>query len=199
MHPPLILASTSEIRAQMLARAGLVFTAAPARVDEDAIRTALQSEGAGPRDVADSLAEAKARKVSQKNPSALVIGCDQVLAFGDRIFGKPLSESEALTQLQSLRGQTHHLYSAAVIYLGGEPQWRHVGHARMTMRDLSDAMLTAYTARNWHSIRHSVGGYKIEEEGMQLFAAIEGDVFTIQGLPLLALLQYLAVRGVIES
>lgn len=199
MADQIILASTSEVRAQMLARAGLSFSIMAARVDEETIRAALQAEGASPRDVADHLAESKAAKVSDKNHAALVIGCDQILALDARIFAKPADQAEALSQMQSLQGQTHHLFSAAVIYQGGRPLWRHVGHARMTMRHLSDGMLTRYVDRNWQSIRHSVGGYKIEEEGIQLFSAIEGDTFTIQGMPLLPLLNYLAVRGVIET
>lgn len=196
---PLILASTSQIRAQMLARAGVAFTAAPARVDEEQIRHALQAEAAPPRDIADALAEVKARKVSDKTPNALVLGCDQILAHGDAIFAKPESRAQAVQQLQNLRGQTHHLFSAAVIYLNGQPQWRHIGHARMTMRAISDSYIETYVAAEWDSIRHSVGGYKIEEKGIQLFSAIEGDLFTIQGLPLLPLLNYLALRGVIAS
>lgn len=195
----IILASTSKIRAQLLARAGLDFTIVPARVDEASIAETLQAEGAHPRDIADALAEAKARKVSTKHPTALVLGCDQTLALGDRIFAKPQSEAEALEHLRVLRGQTHHLFSALVIYQNGQPLWRHVGHARMTMRDLSDLMLKDYIARNWQEIRHCVGAYQIEAEGVQLFSAIDGDNFTIQGLPLLPLLNYLAIRVVTAS
>ena len=195
----LILASTSQIRARLLARAGLVFITAAPRVDEEAIRSAMQADSTSPRDIADSLAEAKALKISDKNPEAMVLGCDQILALGDTIFAKPDTPAQAISQLRALRGQTHHLYSATVIYQNGQPQWRHIGHARMTMRALSDQALTAYVAAEWESIRHSVGCYKIEERGIQLFSQIDGDVFTIQGLPLLALLNYLAVRGVIAS
>lgn len=195
----IILASTSQIRAQMLTRAGLVFTTAAPRVDEEAIRAAMQADAASPRDIADALAEAKAQKISDKHPDAMVLGCDQILAFGDTIFAKPETTAQAILQIQALRGQTHHLYSAIVIYQNGQPQWRHIGHARMTMRALSDEAVTAYVGAEWESIRHSVGCYKIEERGVQLFSQIEGDVFTIQGLPLLALLNYLAVRGIVAS
>ena len=195
----IILASTSQIRAQLLARAGLVFTTAAPRVDEEAIRSAMQADSAGPRDIADSLAEAKALKISDKNPEAMVLGCDQILALGDTIFAKPDAPAQAISQLQALRGQTHHLYSAMVIYQNGQPQWRHIGHARMTMRALSDDAVTGYVDAEWESIRHSVGCYKIEERGIQLFSQIEGDVFTIQGMPLVALLNYLAMRGVIAT
>ncbi len=195
----IILASTSDIRAQILARAGLTFTTAAPRVDEEAIRAAMAADGTSPRDMADALAEAKALKISDKNPSALVLGCDQILALGDQIFAKPESPDDALRQLHCLSGQTHHLFSALVIYQNGQPQWRHIGHARMTMRAMSDAALQDYVSAEWDSIRHSVGAYKIEERGVQLFSQIEGDVFTIQGLPLLPLLNYLAQRGVITT
>lgn len=195
----IILASTSQIRAQILARAGLDFATAPPRVDEEAIRDAMQADGASPRDIADSLAEAKALKISDKNAQALVLGCDQILALGDVIFTKPETPDHAITQLHALRGQTHHLYSAIVIYQNGQPLWRHIGHARLTMRAMSDQALASYVAAEWESIRHSVGCYKIEERGIQLFSQIDGDVFTIQGLPLLPLLNYLALRGIIAS
>jgi septum formation protein len=195
----IILASTSQIRAQILARAGLDFATAAPRVDEEAIRDAMQADGASPRDIADSLAEAKALKISDKNAQALVLGCDQILALGDVIFTKPETPDHAITQLHALRGQTHHLYSAIVIYQNGQPMWRHIGHARLTMRAMSDQALASYVATEWESIRHSVGCYKIEERGIQLFSQIDGDVFTIQGLPLLPLLNYLALRGIIAS
>ena len=195
----IILASTSQIRAQILARAGLDFVTAAPRVDEEAIRDAMQADGASPRDIADSLAEAKALKISDKNAQALVLGCDQILVLGDVIFTKPETPDHAISQLHALRGQTHHLYSAIVIYQNGQPLWRHIGHARLTMRAMSDQALASYVATEWESIRHSVGCYKIEERGIQLFSQIDGDVFTIQGLPLLPLLNYLALRGIIAS
>lgn len=195
----LILASTSQIRGQMLRAAGLAIQSIAPRVDEQTISAALLSEGALPRDIADALAEAKARKVSGQHPSALVLGCDQVLDLDGQVFAKPDTPQIAEAQLTLLQGKTHHLYSAAVLYQGGQPIWRHIGHARMTMRTLSAPMLTTYVAQNWDSIRHSVGCYKIEEVGVQLFSAIEGDTFTIQGLPLIALLNYLAVRGLIAT
>jgi septum formation protein len=197
--PRLILASASEIRRQLLANAGLQVEAIPARVDEDSIRAALESEGANPRDIADTLAEMKARKLAERHPDALVIGCDQVLEFQRKAWGKPGSPDEARSQLQALRGQTHKLLSAVVVYDGGKPVWRHVGEVRLTMHAFSDAYLTDYLARNWESLRQSVGGYKLEEEGVRLFSAIEGDYFTVLGLPVLPLLSYLGQRGVIAT
>lgn len=199
MSERLILASGSEIRAQLLRNAGVAVDIVPARIDEEAIRAALEAEAATPRDVADTLAELKAQRIAAKHPDALVIGCDQVLAFGQNILSKPETPEIALTQLKSLRGQKHQLLSAAVIYGEGKPLWRHVGVVRLHMRDASDAYLADYVARNWNSIRHSVGAYKLEEEGVRLFTRIEGDYFNVLGLPLLELLSYLTLRGTLPS
>lgn len=195
----ILLASASEIRLALLRAANVPATAQPARIDEDSIRAALGAEGAPPRDLADTLAEMKARKIAEKNPGALVLGCDQVLEMKGRIFAKPETREEARAQLHELRGQTHRLLSAAVLYENGQPVWRHVGQARLTMRDFSDSYLDDYLARNWDSIRHAVGCYKLEEEGIRLFSAVEGDHFTILGLPLLPLLSYLGARGLIPA
>lgn len=197
--PRLILASQSEIRARLLASAGVTVEALPARIDEDGIRAALQAEGATPRDIADALAEMKARKLSEKNPDAVVIGCDQVLDFRKEAWGKPETPDAARAQLQALRGQTHRLLSAVVLYERAEPVWRHVGEVRLTMRAFSDAYLDDYLTRNWDSARHSVGAYKLEEEGARLFSAVDGDYFTVLGLPLLPLLGYLGQRGWIAA
>lgn len=199
MQKPLILASSSTTRAQILRAAGLSLATQSPRIDEETIRRALESEGAHPRDIADTLAEMKARKVADRNPDTLVLGCDQVLEFDRRAWGKPETMAEARTQLLTLRGQTHHLLSALVLYDDGKPVWRHIGKATLTMREFSDAWLDDYLARNWHSIQHSVGGYKLEEEGIRLFTTIEGDYFTILGLPLLPLLAYLGTRGFIAT
>lgn len=195
----IILASASTIRRQMLENAGIRVDALPARVDEDTIRAALEAEGAKPRDIADALAEMKARKLGERHPSSLVIGCDQVLHYDGEIWGKPETPDAARSQLQRLRGRTHRLVSAVVLYEQAKPVWRHVEEASLTMRSFSDGFLDDYIARNWDDIRHSVGAYQLEREGARLFAAVDGNHFTILGLPLLPLLNYLSQRGFISA
>lgn len=199
MTRPLLLASSSEIRLQLLRAAGLNVTAHAARIDEDTIRAGLEAEHATPHDIADTLAEMKARKLADKHPSALVLGCDQILVLNGTIFGKPETPEQARLHLHALRGQTHQLLSASVLYDDAKPIWRHVSKARLTMRHVSDAYIDNYVARNWHSLRHAVGCYKLEEEGVRLFSDIDGDYFTILGLPLLPLLGYLGQRGFIAT
>lgn len=199
MPNALILASGSAIRLSLLRNAGVEVEAVPARVDEESMRAALIDEGGSPRDIADALAEMKAAKVSRKFPGALVLGCDQVLDHRGAVLAKPESAEDALAQLCRLRNDRHALLSAAVVYRDGEPLWRHVGVARLHMREFSDAFADGYVTRNWDSIQHSVGAYKLEEEGVRLMSQIEGDYFTILGLPLLELLGWLTIRGDIEG
>lgn len=194
-----ILASGSTIRAQLLRNAGLGVEVIPAKIDEEAIRAALAAEDASHRDLADTLAEMKARKISDKQPDALVLGCDQILECHRQVFSKPADPSDARDQLSALKGRTHRLLSAAVICQAGKPIWRHVGEVRLTMRDLSEAYLDDYVARNWDSIRETVGCYKLEEEGVRLFSRIEGDYFNVLGLPLIELLTWLGIRGDIAT
>jgi septum formation protein len=195
----LILASASAIRRDLLAQAGVSVEAIPARIDEEAIRAALQAEGAKPRDQADALAEMKARKLADRHPDAVVIGCDQVLEFQGDVWAKPESPDAARAQLRALRGQTHRLFSAVVLYDRAEPVWRHMGEVRLTMRAFSDDWLDGYVTRNWDEIQHCVGGYQLESEGVRLFAAVDGDYFSVLGLPLVPMLNYLGQRGFIPA
>ena len=195
----LILASSSTIRAELLRRAGVDIEIVPARVDEQAIKDALVLDGAPARDIADALAEAKAAKIGRKHPDKLVLGCDQVLEFDGRLLSKPESPTEAIETLTAMAGQRHSLFSAAVIQEDGRAVWRHVGVARLWMREASENWITDYVARNWESIQHSVGAYKLEEEGVRLFSRIEGDHFNILGMPLLEILSYLTLKGTLPQ
>jgi septum formation protein len=149
--------------------------------------------------MADALAEAKARKLGQRHPDALVIGCDQVLDHRGEALAKAVSREEGAAQLRRLRGETHALHAAVVICEGGRPVWRAMGTVRLTMHAFSEAYLEGYLDRNWDSARESVGVYKLEEEGVRLFSRIDGEYFAVLGLPLIELLAYLAARGVIET
>ena len=199
MPAPIVLASGSGIRAQLLRNAGVPFSIEVARVDEEPLKSALLADGAKPRDIADALAEAKARCISTRHPGVLVIGCDQLLEFEARLMSKPESPDMALTQLRNLRGRRHRLLSAAVVCRDGQPLWRHVGEVRLHMRAVTDGYLEGYVVRNWDSIRHAVGAYKLEEEGVRLFSAVEGDYFHVLGMPLLELLGFLMQQRVIEQ
>lgn len=199
MPQTLILASGSQIRQHLLMQAGLTFEVQRPRVDEDMVRQSLLAEGASPRDIADALAEMKALRISEKQPEALVIGCDQVLDLAGQVLSKPETREEAEHQLMALRGKRYSLLSAVVICQQGKPIWRHIGQVRLMVREFSEDWLTGYLDRNWPDISDSVGGYKLEKEGIRLFSRVDGDYFTVLGLPLLDLLSYLALRGDIET
>nr|WP_224817142.1 nucleoside triphosphate pyrophosphatase [Hasllibacter sp. MH4015] len=192
---PLILASASSARREMLARAGVPFESHPVRVDEDAIRDSLVAEGANPRSIADTLAEFKARRAADRNPDRLILASDQILALKQDIFSKPATRSDAAGHLTQLSGKTHHLYSAAVIFEDAKPVWRHVGVARMTMHALTTPEIEAYLDATWPSVSDCVGAYRAEGEGVRLFSRIDGDWYSVLGLPLLEVLSYLRLRG----
>lgn len=196
----LVLASQSESRRAMLAAAGVPHDAVAARVDEASAKESLLARGITPRDLADALAELKALKVSRTDPGALVLGCDSVVALDDGdLLDKPGSRDEAAEHLRRLSGRVHDLYSAAVIAEGGHAVWRHVDRARLHVRTLSEDFIAAYLDAEWPAVGGCVGCYRMEAMGVQLFARIDGSHFTILGLPLLPLLDYLRVRGVLAS
>ncbi|EYD74157.1 Septum formation protein Maf [Rubellimicrobium mesophilum DSM 19309] len=199
MSQSLVLASGSATRAAMLRAAGVPFEVVVARVDEETFTAGLLAEGASARDIADALAEMKAARISPRRPEAFVLGCDQTLSCDGELFSKPATPEEARKQLRSLMGRTHKLHSAAVIYQHEQPVWREVTEAKLTMGRMSDEWVDGYLGRNWESVRHSAGAYRIEEEGVRLFTKVEGDHFTILGLPLLPLLSFLTLRGTIPS
>jgi len=193
--PPLILASASPSRRQLLANAGLVFDLEPSGIDEDEVKRSLGSRAA-PQEIASTLAEMKAVKVSGWHPQAMVIGADSTLACNGRLFDKPPNLGAARTQLQSLRGQTHELFSSVVVARGGVRLWHWSERARLTMRQLSDDFIDAYLARAGDDVLTSVGAYQLEGVGAHLFSRIDGDYFTILGLPLLPLLSFLTGHGI---
>lgn len=196
----IILASQSAARRAMLNAAGVAHEAIPAHIDEEAITAALLAEAASPEKIADALAELKAVKVSRANPGVLVLGADSVAVAADgRLLAKPETRARAEAQLRGLAGTTHRLISAAVIAENGTPVWRAGGAARLTMRALSDSFIAGYLDSEGEPLLGCVGCYRIEGLGAQLFTRVDGDQFTIRGLPLLALLDYLRVRGVLPG
>ncbi|WP_292898254.1 MULTISPECIES: Maf-like protein [unclassified Nitratireductor] len=198
-NPDIILASGSVFRQKMLRDAGVTFRVERSQIDERAVEKALEGSGSDPETVAQILAEAKAIDVSEREPGALVIGADQTLSLGDEVFHKPADMEGARRHLLKLSGRTHQLNSAVVIARDGEVIWRHVGVARLTMRDLDPGFVGRHLSNVGEKALASVGAYQIEGEGIQLFEKIEGDTFTIVGLPLLPLLAELRSLGAIDG
>jgi septum formation protein len=198
--PPLILASTSKVRARLMKAAGLAFTVQSPGLDEDIMRQAIGSTGSlAPQDVAEVLARAKAEAVSGLMREAFVIGADQVLAVGDRILNKPDTMEKARDELLDLSGKTHALHSAVAVARNGATVWAHGETSILTMRVLSPQFIGRYLAAAGEEVLSSVGAYQLEGLGIQLFAKVEGDYFSILGLPLLPLLDALRREGAIEG
>ena len=181
----------------MLRQAGVDFEVDAAAVDEDGIRRATQQEGGNARDVAHLLAEMKAVQVSHRHPDGLVIGADQILVCDGTWFDKPGSLSRLREDLIALRGRVHHQISAACVARNGAPIWRHDGSARLVMRDFSGDFLNQYLAITGARVLDAAGGYHLEGIGVQLFSEVNGDYFTVLGLPLLAVLAFLREHGAV--
>ena len=199
MKQELILASSSASRQMLMRNAGLTFSAIPADIDERALDEQLERDGASPEEVALELARAKALAVSALHPEALVLGCDQTMALGTRVYHKPKNMAEAATHLLSLSGKVHRLNSAAVLVHNGKVVWQTVSSAELAVRTLSAEFVSRHLQRVGEKALSSVGAYQLEREGIQLFTSIEGDYFTILGLPLLPLLAKLRDMDVIDG
>lgn len=195
----LILASASRHRATILDNAGLIIGQIASELDERAIEAPLAEANVSPEDWAQILAEAKAVDVSIKNPDCLVIGCDQILSLGQEILHKCKTMEEARHRLLTLSGKTHYLHSAVVVACAGETKWRHVSTSAMTMRSLTPKFIGQHLSEVGDPVLGSVGAYQIEGPGIQLFEKIEGDIFSIIGLPLLPLLEQLRSMGELNA
>jgi len=198
LSDPIVLASKSAARRAVLEGAGVPFEVSLAGVDEEAVKASLLAEGASPRDVADALAELKAIRVSRAK-DGFVVGSDQTLEFEGRLYDKAADIGAARERLKALRGKPHKLHSAVVVAKDGAPIWRDLVTATLTMRDFSDDFLEAYLATEGEEALGSVGCYRLEGPGAQLFSRIEGDYFAILGLPLMGLLDFLRQHGALAT
>lgn len=199
MPETIVLASASPFRRRMLEDAGVAVETARPDIDERAVEAAVEGSGVTPEDLASILAEAKALDVSERMPGRLVVGADQTLSLGDAVLHKAHDMEEARRRLLALSGRTHALNSAVALARDGHVLWRHVGVARLTMRTLDPGFVGRHLSRVGEGVLGSVGAYQVEGEGIQLFERIEGDHFTIVGLPLLPLLAKLRELGAIDG
>ena len=194
----IILASKSKIRSELLLKAGLEFTVVDAAIDEEALKCSYINKGYSASDLADILANMKAKNLSSKHPDKLVIGCDQIMEFNGHILSKTINPNNLVDQLKFLRNRSHTFYSACVVYIANKVEWRFIGSATVTMRNLSDEYIYRYVDDNWNEIKYSVGGYQIENNGISLLSKIDGDYFSILGLPIIQLIDYLVNQGVLK-
>jgi septum formation protein len=199
MAEQVILASASTARTALLRAAGVEFAIEPAAIDEAPLKREVRALGDSAIACAVALATEKARHVSNRAPEALVIGADQILERGTEWFDKPVDLGEARAQLRALRGRTHRLATAVCVVLDGVPLWRATGKPELTMRRFTEAFLEAYIAEEGEALLGSVGAYRLEGRGVQLFSRITGDHFAVLGLPLLELLGFLRERGAIPT
>ena len=195
----IVLASASAVRARLLRAAGVRLLVDPAHVDETELRASFLAEGMGAREIADALAALKAERISHRHAGLLVLGADQVLDCGGRLFEKPHDMAEARAQLRALSGRSHTLVSAVAAAREGAVIWRHVDTAKLLMRTLSPEFIDGYLAAAGAGVLSSVGAYALEDLGAQLFSRLEGDYFTVLGLPLLPLLEFLRTHGILQA
>lgn len=198
MTLPVILASGSQIRRQILDGAGVEYNVQVSRLDEAAIKSAMLEDKAPPRDIAEALAHAKAMKISRDN-QGLIIGADQVMVMDGKLYDKPKDMAEARARLLSMRGKPHYLIGAVVICENGQAVWRHMSKTTLHVREFSEKFLDEYLSAEGEGILQAVGAYKFEGRGAQLFSKVEGDFFSILGLSLLPVLDYLRIRGIMTS
>jgi septum formation protein len=196
---PVVLASASAARSALLRAAGVPIVVDVAAIDEIEVKASLRTAQASAATIAETLAELKAQRVSRRHAGELVIGADQILEFDGAVLDKPADLSEARRQLLAIRGRRHELLSAVVLVRDGQRLWHYVGRAHLQMRDFSEPFLDDYLRSVGNAALSSVGGYQIEGLGAQLFASIDGDYFTVLGLPLLPLLDILREHGVLRS
>ncbi|MFD1747217.1 Maf-like protein [Rhizobium helianthi] len=199
MKEPLVLASSSPFRRMLMENAGLAFEAMPAAIDERALEQEFNQTPTSPSQIALLLARAKALDVSARQPGAIVIGSDQTMSLGDRVFHKPKSREDARDTLMALSGKMHQLNSGLCLARDQHILWEGVSSARLHVRELSPPFIESYLDRVGDKVMSSVGAYQLEGEGVQLFSAIEGDYFTILGLPMLPLLEALRNLGAIDG
>ncbi len=197
--PKIVLASASAIRRTLLANAGIAHEVDPGAVDEDEVKRAMKADGAPAAAVAETLAEMKAMRVASRHPGALVFGADQMLECNGIWFDKPADREHAAAHLMALAGRTHHLISALVCVRNGARIWHHTAMASLAMRPLSRGFIDLYLDAAGPKVQQSVGAYQLEGLGAHLFSRVEGDYFTVLGLPLLAMLAFLREHGVVAE
>ena len=199
MLPKVILASSSEARSTLLKNAGIQHQLVAAVIDEETVKSALELERRSPRDVADILADMKARKIAIRFPEIFTIGCDQVLVFDKKLYSKPKTKRDMILQLDTMQGKSHELVSAAVIYQGNLPIWRYIATTEVTLRNLSPKFIESYVEDHWEVTKNCVGGYQIESSGLKIVKKIRGDFFNILGIPLLEVVDFLEINGVLNN
>ncbi len=196
-RPSIVLASGSATRKDLLERSGVGVDVRVPGIDEAMVTDSLVRDQAKPEDIAVCLAEMKALRIGSQEPEQVIVGCDQILWSNGRVFHKARNVGDARNVLLELRGRPHSLISAAVVVIGGARVWHAISRAELVMREFSTLFLDSYLARNWPGVQGSVGCYRLEDEGVQLMAQVRGDLFAIMGMPLVELLEYLRVRGIL--